>query len=108
MAATSLANMIKYDESPNLTVIVKKLGGSVAIVIPKAVANNMELTVGTSLEISSGNDQVVMRSPGREIDNRRPAIVLSPPRSRSGSILRRHHDHMVFYLQSYHETIVTS
>ena len=56
-----------------MTVTVKKIGGSVAVVIPKTLAREMELTEGTSLEISSSNDQIVMRKAGR----RRPRRALS-------------------------------
>jgi antitoxin component of MazEF toxin-antitoxin module len=48
-----------------MTVIVKKIGGSVAVVIPKAVAREMELTEGTSLEISTSADGITMRKQGR-------------------------------------------
>ena len=48
-----------------MTVIVKKVGGGVAVVIPKAVARKMELTDGTSLELRSNSTQIVMRKQGR-------------------------------------------
>jgi AbrB family looped-hinge helix DNA binding protein len=48
-----------------MTVIVKKIGGSVAVVIPKAVAREMHLSEGTALEITSGAGGIVMRRQGR-------------------------------------------
>ena len=48
-----------------MTVMVKKIGGSVAVLIPKAVAREMQLTEGTTLEISSSPDVIVMRRQGR-------------------------------------------
>ena len=36
-----------------MTVVVKRIGGSVAVVIPKSVAREMELTEGTALELSA-------------------------------------------------------
>ena len=47
-----------------MTVIVRKIGGSVAVVIPKAVAREMELAEGTSLEISGSADAIVLRRRG--------------------------------------------
>jgi AbrB family looped-hinge helix DNA binding protein len=44
-----------------MTVVVKKLGGSVAVVIPKGVAREMDLAEGTPLEISSTGDAIIMR-----------------------------------------------
>ena len=48
-----------------MTVMVIKLGGSVAVVIPKAMAKEMGLISGTSLDISSSADAIVMRKAGR-------------------------------------------
>jgi antitoxin component of MazEF toxin-antitoxin module len=44
-----------------MTVVVKKIGGSVAVVIPKAVASEMGLTDGTPLDITSSADSIIMR-----------------------------------------------
>jgi AbrB family looped-hinge helix DNA binding protein len=44
-----------------VTVLVKKLGGSVAVVIPKGVAREMDLAEGTPLEITSNGEAIVMR-----------------------------------------------
>ena len=44
-----------------MTVIVKKVGGSVAVVIPKAVARDMEITEGTALDVSSTRMEIVLR-----------------------------------------------
>jgi antitoxin component of MazEF toxin-antitoxin module len=48
-----------------MTVTVKKVGGSVAVLIPKAVAREMELSEGTSLELSTSGGALVMRKQGR-------------------------------------------
>jgi antitoxin component of MazEF toxin-antitoxin module len=48
-----------------LTVTIKKIGGSVAVLIPKAVAQEMGLIDGTPLEISNTADALVMRKRGR-------------------------------------------
>jgi antitoxin component of MazEF toxin-antitoxin module len=53
-----------------MTVIVKKLGGSVGVVIPKAVAREMDLTAGTSLELSSTPTGMTLRK--RRGRQRRP------------------------------------
>ena len=44
-----------------MTVTVKKIGGSMAVLIPRAVARDLELDEGTSMEITSSGDQLVMR-----------------------------------------------
>ena len=59
-----------------MTVNVKKIGGSVGVVIPKAVAQEMELSEGTALHISGGPDHIVMRKEGRRRRNRRPLSKL--------------------------------
>lgn len=48
-----------------MTVVVKKLGGSVAVVIPKAVAREMELSEGTALDMSAAGAEIVLRKQGR-------------------------------------------
>jgi antitoxin component of MazEF toxin-antitoxin module len=48
-----------------MTVVVKKIGGSVAVLIPKAVAREMGLVDGTSLDITSSPDAIIMRRHGR-------------------------------------------
>jgi antitoxin component of MazEF toxin-antitoxin module len=48
-----------------MTVTVKKLGGSVAVVIPKAIASEMLLVEGTSLEVIGTADAIVMRKSRR-------------------------------------------
>jgi antitoxin component of MazEF toxin-antitoxin module len=53
-----------------MTVIVKKIGGSVAVVIPKALAREMQLSEGTALDVSSTPTEIVMRKQGRRA--RRP------------------------------------
>lgn len=44
-----------------MTVTVKKVGGSVAVVIPRAVAREMDLTEGTALDVSTASGAIVMR-----------------------------------------------
>ena len=53
----------------------KKIGGSVAIVIPKAIAREMKLADGTSLEISGSGTAIVMRKQGRRPRRRLSEIV---------------------------------
>jgi antitoxin component of MazEF toxin-antitoxin module len=48
-----------------MTVVVRKIGGSVAVVIPRAVAREMELSEGTTLDISATDAAIVMRKQGR-------------------------------------------
>jgi antitoxin component of MazEF toxin-antitoxin module len=69
-----------------MTVIVKKIGGSVAVVIPAAVAREMELAEGTSLELSTTADSIVMRRRGRR--ERRPLAGIVA-RINPGSYRRR-------------------
>jgi antitoxin ChpS len=45
-----------------MTVTIKKIGGSVAVVIPKSVAREMKLSAGASLEISTAAGAIVMRT----------------------------------------------
>ena len=53
-----------------MTVVVKKIGGSVAVVIPKAVARDLNLTEGTPLDVSTSDEGILMRRQGRRA--RRP------------------------------------
>ena len=48
-----------------MTVTVKKIGGSVAVVIPKALARDMDLTEGTALDVSTTAGAIVMRKRAR-------------------------------------------
>ena len=48
-----------------MTVLVRQLGGSVAVMIPESVAREMKLTEGTVLEISAGGTRIVLRRQGR-------------------------------------------
>jgi antitoxin component of MazEF toxin-antitoxin module len=48
-----------------MTVMVKKLGGRVAVVIPKAMANEMELFEGTALNVPASRGAIVMRNSTR-------------------------------------------
>jgi antitoxin component of MazEF toxin-antitoxin module len=53
-----------------MTVNVKKLGGSMAVIIPKAMAREMGLVEGSSLDVAATAEAIVMRKPGRR--TRRP------------------------------------
>jgi antitoxin ChpS len=44
-----------------MTVTVKKLGGSVAVVIPKAMAQELRLMEGTPLEVSTDGTTITMQ-----------------------------------------------
>lgn len=48
-----------------MTVRVKKIGGSLAVVIPKSMAQELEMVEGTPLEISASGGTMVMRKQGR-------------------------------------------
>ena len=58
-----------------MTVTVKKVGGSVAVVIPAAIARELALTDGTALDLSTTADGIVMRRKGRRPRRRLGAIV---------------------------------
>jgi antitoxin component of MazEF toxin-antitoxin module len=45
-----------------MTVTIKKLGGSMAVVIPKAVVKEMDLAAGASLDMTTANGAIVMRT----------------------------------------------
>lgn len=53
-----------------MIVTVKKIGGSVAVLIPKTVAREMQISEGTSLSLTAGPDGIVLRRPGKRA--RRP------------------------------------
>jgi antitoxin component of MazEF toxin-antitoxin module len=57
-----------------MTVTVKKLGGSVAVVIPKAIAQEIELTAGTSLDVTVTPKGILFKKRGRR--PRRPMSSL--------------------------------
>lgn len=44
-----------------MTVIIKKIGGSVGVVIPRAVAREMDLAEGDALHLSATGSALVMR-----------------------------------------------
>ena len=45
-----------------MTVTIKKIGGSVAVLIPKSLAREMELTEGSALDISNTGESIAMRN----------------------------------------------
>ena len=47
-----------------MTVTVRKVGGSMAVVIPVGIAREMELAEGTTLDVSTTADAIVMRRRG--------------------------------------------
>lgn len=49
---------------------IKKLGGSVAIVIPKGMAAENDLAPGTAVDLSQSEDGILIRKPRRRV--RRP------------------------------------
>lgn len=53
-----------------MTVTVKKIGGSVAIVVPKSIAVDFGLKQGEKVELSRDNDTLVLRRSRRRA--RRP------------------------------------
>ena len=53
-----------------MTVTVRKVGGSMTVVIPAAVAREMGLAEGTALDLDATEDTIVMRRRGRR--SRRP------------------------------------
>ena len=55
-----------------MTATVKKIGGSMAVLIPKAMAREMELTEGTAIELTTTGDAVVIRKQRRARRKRRP------------------------------------
>lgn len=57
-----------------MTVVVKKIGGSMAVVIPKGIADQMNLTEGTSLEVTGTPVSITMRK--RRARVRRPLSEL--------------------------------
>ncbi len=59
-----------------MTVTVKKLGGSMAVVIPKGVARDLELAEGSTLDISATADAIIMRKPRDKRRRRRPIADL--------------------------------
>ena len=59
-----------------MTVNVKKIGGSMAVLIPKAVARELELAEGTRLDITSTDQQIVLRKPRDARRARRPLAKL--------------------------------
>jgi AbrB family looped-hinge helix DNA binding protein len=64
-----------------MTVTIKKIGGSMGIVIPKSVASDMGLTEGAALDISVRNGVIVMPRPGRRA--RRPLKTLAGQMNRA-------------------------
>jgi AbrB family looped-hinge helix DNA binding protein len=47
-----------------MTITVKKAGGSFAIVIPKAVARDMDLTEGSAVDLTADGGSITLRNKG--------------------------------------------
>jgi antitoxin component of MazEF toxin-antitoxin module len=64
-----------------MTIRVKKIGGSVAVLIPHSMARELGLSEGTSLDVTATSNTLVMRKEGRRprrslksiVDQIRPA-----------------------------------
>ena len=69
-----------------MTITIKRIGGSMAVVIPKALAREMELTDGESLDITTSAGVLVMKKRGRRPRRSLAQIVAQ---IRSGSYGRR-------------------
>ena len=74
-----------------MTVMVKKIGGSVAVVIPKGIAREMGLTDGVPLEVTTSSDAIIMRRrarrPRRDLDSIVRQIKSSSYRKRRHELL---------------------
>ena len=58
-----------------MVVMVKKVGGSMAVVIPRAIARELELSEGTALDVSTTAQSLVMRKRTRRPRRRLAEIV---------------------------------
>jgi antitoxin component of MazEF toxin-antitoxin module len=70
-----------------MTVVVKKIGGSVAVGIPKGIARDLGLSDGTPLDISTSTNAIVMRKAGKR--QRRPLKQLVAQINRASYRKRR-------------------
>lgn len=48
-----------------MTVLIKKIGGSIAVVIPRAIAREMELTEGSAVDLRADAGAIILRKHGR-------------------------------------------
>ena len=69
-----------------MTITIKRIGGSMAVVIPKALAREMELTDGESLDITTSGGVLVMKKRGRRP---RRSVAQIVAQIKSGSYGRR-------------------
>ena len=72
-----------------MTITVKKIGGSMAVLIPKAVAREMELREGTAIELTSNGDALVMRRQRRNRHRARRPLAKIVAQIKPGSYARR-------------------
>ena len=53
-----------------MTITVKKIGGSIGVLIPKAIARDMDLAEGTTLALSTRGNTVVMQKASKRTSRR--------------------------------------
>lgn len=58
-----------------MTVTLKKVGGSVAMIIPKVIANEMGLREGTAMSVTARADEIILRKPGRRARRRLEDVI---------------------------------
>jgi antitoxin component of MazEF toxin-antitoxin module len=75
-----------------MTVTVKQVGGSVAVVIPKTLAREMDLAAGTPLDISTADGAIVMRKSARGARRPRRPIGEIAARIKPASYRRRNRE----------------
>ena len=77
-----------------MTVTVKQIGGSVAVVIPKSVARELEISAGSALDILTSGESIVMRKAQSRHRRRRVRRTIAAVVSqiKSSSYRRRRRD----------------
>jgi antitoxin component of MazEF toxin-antitoxin module len=75
-----------------MTVTVKQVGGSVAVVIPKTLAREMHLAAGTPLDISTADGAIVMRKSERQPGRPRRSIADIAAQIKPASYRRRNRE----------------
>jgi antitoxin component of MazEF toxin-antitoxin module len=58
-----------------MTVTMKKIGGSIVVAIPEAVASDLGWVEGTALELSAQGNAIVMRKPDHRPHRKLSSIV---------------------------------
>jgi antitoxin component of MazEF toxin-antitoxin module len=72
-----------------MTITIKRVGGSMVVVIPKSLATAMELTEGASLDITTSAGALIMKQHGRRP---RRSVAKIVAQINSGSYRRRSRD----------------